>query len=149
MEMPTIDLMALWRQLPAEDMALIRRIVKPGSYELRGSRPKLHDSAESRHAAYVWRMVVFMVSPNAQHHCIPTTCFWWLPADTDGKVMQRLNNLVNKITDTVPPEEWWGVRAWRGLADSDAAENRKAFMKGWKNDAREYLADSEARSAAV
>lgn len=139
MEMPKIDMMALWRKLPASDMAIIRRIVKPKSFQLKGSRPKLHDSDESRYAAYVWRMVAFYVSPNSQHHCIPTTCFWWLPKGSDGKVMQRLNGLVDKITATVPRQEWWGVRAWSGLSSMEEAERRREYLRATGNDAESFV----------
>lgn len=147
MEMPRIDMQALWRKLSAEDMAIVRRVVR--DWKLRSSRPKIHDSAESRYAAYVWRMVAFQISPNTQHHHMPTTCFWWLPDDTGKAVMQRLDGIVDAICDTVPCSEWWGVRAWRGLASSEAADDRKIFLKGWKNDAPAYFADSAARKARL
>jgi hypothetical protein len=145
MNMPRIDMQALWRKLSAEDMAIVRRVVR--DWKLRSSRPKIHDSAESRYAIYVWRMVAFQISPNVQHHCIPTTCFWYLPKNTSKAVMQRLDSIVDAICDTVPNEEWWGIRAWCGLDSLEAADERKFFMKGWKNDACSYFADSEARKA--
>lgn len=147
MLMPRIDLPALWLKLPPADMALVRRIVRP-TWRLRLSRPMLRDSAESRYAAYIWRMVASYVSPNSQHHCMPTTCYFWFPKGTDKAVIQHLDRLVDEITDTVPAEEWWGVRAWAGLT-SEGAEVRKSCLKGFKSNVQEYLEDSANRKARI
>jgi len=133
-----IDLMALWRKLPAADMALVRRIAHAKTWELRSSRPRI-DTDDSRYAAYIWRMVAFQVSRNSIHHCMPTTCFWWLPKGTDKATMQRLNRIVDAVLDTVPQDEWWGVKAWSGLSSHTAATDRKDMLRGVKSDAPAYL----------
>lgn len=148
MTMPRIDLQALWQKLSKDDMSIVRRVVRENTWRLRTSRPKLCDSNESRYAAYVWRMVAFMVSPHSQHHCMPITCFWWLPEGTDKKVMQYLDRLVDEITNTVPDSQWWGVRAWSGLT-ADQADLRKDCLKGFKNDVSKYLKDSANRKARI
>jgi hypothetical protein len=146
MLMPRIDLRSLHQNLPLADMSIVRRISKSNTWRLRTTRPVLRDSEESRYAAYVWRMVVFLVSPNSKHHCMPTTCFFWLPRGTSKATLQHLNRLVNVITDTVPEEEWWGVRAWSGLT-SEQADLRKDCLGGFNHDVSRYIKDSEDRTA--
>lgn len=149
MIMPQIDLGTLWRKLSVKDMAIVRRIVDQKTWCLKGARPRLHESAESRYAAYVWRMVAFQISPNAQHHHMPTTCFWWLPKGTNKSIIQWLDGLVSKITDTVPKEEWWGVLAWSGLASSEDVDMKKFLYKATSNNVKEYMEDSEIRAKAI
>jgi len=149
MKMPRIDLTVLWKKLSKDDMAIVRRIIREDTWRLRTTRPILRESNESRYAAYVWRMVAFLVSPNSKHHCMPTTCFWWLPKNMDKTAMQRLNRLVDEITDTVPANEWWGCLAWRGIQSSDDADMRKFCLKGMKNNVPKYLEDSANRKVRI
>lgn len=148
MNMPRIDLQALWRKLSPADMAIVRLITREKTWRLRATRPILREYAKSRHAAYVWRMAAFWVSPNSKHHCMPTTCFFWLPKGTCKADIQYLNRLVDVITDTIPQEEWWGVRAWSGLS-SDQAELRTECLKGFQHDVAKYLKDSADRKARL
>lgn len=73
---------------------------------------------EGGETAYIWRMVAFYVSPKRQHHCMPVTADFDLPADdfdTRRELAERLDDIVDKIVDTVPKEQWYGVARWRGL----------------------------------
>jgi hypothetical protein len=47
---------------------------------------------------------------------MPTTAFFYLPKDTDKAQLQRLDGLVDKITNTVPAHLWHGVSIWSGLS---------------------------------
>ena len=92
---------------------------KPG--QLRASKPKVKDSDPiTGKAAYVWRMVCFLISPKGQHHCMPITADFDLPAFVDGKwssaaardMSKVLKPLEDAIVNSVPKTEWYGVRSW-------------------------------------
>lgn len=73
-------------------------------------------------AAYVWRMVAFMVSPNPKHHCMPCTAEFGIEMKTpEGRWDVRgihaytkdvLDPIVSKIVDAVDKREWHGVHRW-------------------------------------
>jgi len=114
--MPKINLHLLYQTLPPEDYALVRRITNPQTWVLRSARPKVHaEDPQSNLAAYVWRMTAFYISENPDHHKMPMGAFFYLPRDADKELLQRLDRIVDKITDTVPKAEWYAVKAWRGL----------------------------------
>jgi hypothetical protein len=73
---------------------------------------------EGGETAYIWRMVAFYVSPISQHHCMPVMADCDLPADDFDKRMKlakELDKIVDKIVDTVPKDQWYGVARWHGL----------------------------------
>jgi len=111
--MPRIDLYLLHTTLSQEDYAIVRRIVN--KWRLKASRPIIKSSDESAYAAYVWRMVAFYVSPRTVHHCLPVSAFFYLPRGTEKDLIKRLDRLVSKIIDTVPKDEWHGVKIWAGI----------------------------------
>jgi hypothetical protein len=118
---PKIDLRLLHQTLPPEDYAIVRRVIDQKSWRLKGARPKIHPlDPQSNLVAYVWRMTAFYLSSNPDHHRMPAGAFFYLPRDADKGLLQRLDRIVDKITDTVPKMEWYGIIAWRGLADLDA-----------------------------
>lgn len=122
---PKIDLYLLYHTLPPEDYALVRRVTDQKTWRLKGSRPKIHPTdPQSNLVAYVWRMAAFYLSSNPDHHRMPMGAFLYLPADADKELIQRLDRIVDKTCDTVPKNEWHGVRAWRGLfgLNDDAAK---------------------------
>lgn len=90
--------------------------------KIRKTKPKVNDNDPiTGKAAYVWRMVVFYVSPNSRHHCMPVAADFDLPAfDENGKwrtsiareMAKELDVLVDKIVDLVPPEQRYGLNAW-------------------------------------
>lgn len=61
-----------------EERDIVKAIIGQQN-RLRSSKPKL-DSDINRLASYVWRIVAFQISPNSQHHCIPMTAEFDLPA---------------------------------------------------------------------
>jgi len=138
--MPKIDLDQLKTHLSAEDYALVAGIVNTHTGCLRASKPTLprkkfykadpavarfpgdgdYDYADDagRQAgmtAYVWRFVAFMISPIAQHQCMPCMAFCDLPGrDPDARRLleKRLDALADAVVDTVKMSDWHGVTRW-------------------------------------
>ena len=141
--MPKIDLNALREQLKPTDLtdiaavdkyleqfSIVRRIVAqqgPNKGRLRASKPKVQNDVDplSGKAAYVWRMVSFMCSPNPKHSCMPVTADWDLPVsdaysgetiDLTSKYNERremaneLDALVDKVVATLPVSA--GALSW-------------------------------------
>jgi hypothetical protein len=131
--MPKIILHNL--DLTADEYRLARGIINLRTGELRASKPPVprkvqvgerdrfgirrYDYADEAGAnagrtAYIWRMVAFMVSPIAAHHCMPVTAEFDLPGDFDAsrKEAKELDKVVSKIVDNIPAHEWHGVRRW-------------------------------------
>lgn len=129
-QMPIVDLKRLQAELEPEEYSIIRRIVaRQGKNKgrLRASKPAVNNELDpqSGKAAYVWRMVAFMASPNPQHSCMPMTADWDLPVssayigdtiDLTGKyaerraLMNELDKLVDKIVATLPVSA--GAMSW-------------------------------------
>lgn len=64
------------------------------------------------HAAYVWRQVAFCISPNPRHHHMPIGAAFILASKEEEPA---LNDLVDKIVDTIPKAQWHGVSRWAGV----------------------------------
>lgn len=60
-------------------------------------------------AAYVWRMVAFFTSPISQHHCMPVMAEFYVCNRSEA---QKMDELVDRIVDSIPKAEWNGVRRW-------------------------------------
>lgn len=127
-QMPEVDLERLRTELKPEEYSIARRIVARRGMNkgrLRASKPPVNNDVDpqSGKAAYVWRMVVFMASPNPAHSCMPMTADWDLPFDenTPGDrytqrrlLIDELDKLVDKIVATLPVST--GAVSWaRGL----------------------------------
>lgn len=61
-------------------------------------------------SVYVWRMVAFLISPIAQHHCMPVTAELNLASYREEQ--SELDKLIGRIVDAVPKEQWQGVIRW-------------------------------------
>lgn len=61
-------------------------------------------------SVYVWRMVAFLISPKAQHHCMPVTAQFSLASYREEQ--SKLDKLIDKIVEAVPKEQWQGVIRW-------------------------------------
>ena len=120
MTMPKVDTTKL--DLTEEEFDIFEKVVKLNSKlpatakEIRATKPP-----EDGKAMYVWRMVVFMVSPKREHQCMPVTAHFSLPAYDDTgkwrsgiamKMAKELDFLVDKIVEAVPISEWHGIRKW-------------------------------------
>lgn len=117
--MPTINLDAA--NLSTEELALCAPIVASkgkNKGKLRASKP-----SESGDAAYIWRMVAFQVSPIGAHHCLPMCADFdiQVPENLDGSERynwrraraKALDAIADRIVNTIPKDEWHGVRRWR------------------------------------
>jgi len=129
--MPELNLEAAG--LTTEEYALAKGIVATRGKNkgcLRASKPKVERTdlgpqepgsfyhnwhIEGGETAYIWRMVAFFISPKHQHQCMPCTADMDLPGDgfKERKALaEELDEVVDKIVDTVPKHQWHGVRRW-------------------------------------
>jgi hypothetical protein len=107
--------------LTREEKDIINLVVKKNG-QIRATKPKVkEDEPITGKAAYVWRMVVFMVSQNRVHSCMPVTADFDLPAyDEDGRWSSRkaremsetLKATIDAIVDGVDKSQWHGVKRW-------------------------------------
>ena len=121
--MPKVDLEAAKSKLAdnAEGLAILDILIKKDS-TLRASKPKVTDDPITGKAAYIWRMVCFMVSPKRQHQCMPMTADFDLPAIDPEKgkwgctaareMAKTLKPIEDAIIDAVDRTEWAGVIRW-------------------------------------
>jgi hypothetical protein len=122
MNMPIINL----DNLDDQEKAIAEKIIGRGG-KLRSSTPS------DGEAAYVWRMVAFMVSPKPQHHCIPVSHDFGV-MDIAPKIKKfckymnreieqtdfdwvrnhckKLDIIVDKIVDNVKVQNRHGVNRW-------------------------------------
>jgi hypothetical protein len=129
-DMPRITLNE--KDYDANELAIARKILNGPC--LRASRPEISFTvrqADSKHyckwkefslldasAAYVWRNVAFCVSPISRHHCMPVSAEFYLPIENHNdrrNWMQYLDNIVDKIVDSVPKNQWSGIARWAGI----------------------------------
>lgn len=130
--MPKIDIHACG--LEVGEWLLAQGILNSRTGELRASKPPvprkvltgkdnigigLYDyknevDANSGRTAYIWRMVAFQVSPISQHQCMPVTADFDLPGDFDKRreEAKALDAIVEKIVNSIPPSQWYGVARW-------------------------------------
>lgn len=120
MKMPSVkNPQELFDSLTGEFKKIAQIVVKKNG-QIRASKPKVTDDPVTGKAAYVWRMVAFMVSPKAQHQCVPVAATFDIPAEVNGrwssveadKIAKELDVLVDKIVDCVPKEQWHSVHRW-------------------------------------
>ena len=121
MRMPKINRdQMIWPNLTSEEVEIVNLVVKKDD-SIRASKPKVTDNPITGKAVYVWRMVVFMVSPKGQHRCIPCTHTFDLPAYDEngewstkiaGEMAKGLDVLVDAIVDCVDKSQWHGIRNW-------------------------------------
>jgi hypothetical protein len=156
--MPRIDLRLLHQVLEPDDYRIVRRICDPKTWCVKRTRPKIFDNdAESRYVSYVWRMVAFTVSPIHDHHCLPVTAYFYLPKDADKELVQRLDALVDKVTSTVPKDQWYGILRWRSLYSTDGRNDSGSIkekakyrdLKGTPKKEEEHTCDIFGREACI
>ena len=124
--MPRIDLSSRGLALSGRGLELARACVSRTGH-LRATKPK-----GDGEAMYVWRMLVFYLSPHSRHHCMPVTAEfdmpnrYWAEAGQDGTServqkcaemrrarMKELDRIVDVVTGTVPIAQWHGVSRWK------------------------------------
>ncbi len=135
-KMPKVDVNKVFEKLnndnreypevdAAEETKILNIVVKKNG-EIRATKPKVTDDNHvTGKAAYVWRMVCFMVSPHRVHHCIPATAHFDLPAYLESgyepnkwssalarEMANPLEAVIDAIVDSVDKTEWHGVHRW-------------------------------------
>jgi len=124
---PAIDLSKVIG-LTDDEKALAQGIVNPKTGCLRASKPTVKRTCTGRigeygyeviettggDTAYIWRMVAFFTSGNRQHQCMPCTADFDLNGNTAERMARAkyLDTIVDKIVDSIPKNEWHGVRRW-------------------------------------
>lgn len=117
---PTINVDSI-KDLTDEERAMVNLLVAgkgKNQGRLRASAP-----APRGDVKYVWRMVAFQLSTNPQHWCMPVCADFDIDSPVRGVEGARyrnerakvLNKLVDKVVDSVPKEQWHGIRRWRGI----------------------------------
>ena len=121
-QMPMVDVTSL----TTEEKQIVNLFLKKDG-SIRASKPKSTDNPYSFQAQYVWRNLVFYVSPKPQHHCIPATANFSIydyfekchkhpdNSDLSKRVREKckeLDVLVDKLLETIPKTKWHGVRRW-------------------------------------
>ena len=91
---------------------ILSRCVVDGGF-LRASKPDFKGSHYDKWAQYVWRMLVFHLSDEPQHQCMPVMCYYELPRPAIEAPV--LDKLVDRVMDKIPVTEWHGVMRWAGL----------------------------------
>lgn len=134
--MPVINLDALERMIGLrcsenlDEFVTLARLIIKKSGELRASKPQTNGNA-----AYVWRMVVFMVSPISRHHCMPVCADFDIEVEhqvpkfgtvdeatysaevhTHSEIRRNktkhLDELVDLIVELVPVNQRHGLLRW-------------------------------------
>lgn len=124
MTMPSVNLTqlnAVSENWDDEAKTILNIVVKKNG-QIRATKPKVDESKYvTGKAAYVWRMVAFLVSPNPVHQCMPMNADFDLPAyDKDGKwhypiahkMGEDLKYIEDAIVNAVPKDQWHSVHRW-------------------------------------
>ncbi len=127
--MPKIDfakmnslLMQLDPQYDVYEFKGITRYLFKKDGTVRATKPKVDkNNPITGKAAYVWRMLVFAVSPKPQHQCMPCTADFDLPAyDENGKWSSKIARSMSKdlqpledlLLECIDKRQWFGVQRW-------------------------------------
>ena len=99
-----------------EEREILSMIVNSRTGELRVTKPRVDKSNYvTGRAYYVWRNIMFFISRNPQHHCLPIGSDLYL-SHRDWKnrnqVIKELDAFVDRIVDSFPKTEWRGVARW-------------------------------------
>lgn len=119
MAMPKVNVEKV--NLTGDDEKIFGLVVKKNG-EIRATKPVVkHANPLTGKAAYVWRMVCFIVSPKPYHHCMPVCAVYDLPAyDENGKWRSRiademakdLKHIEDEIINAIDMSQWHGVHRW-------------------------------------
>lgn len=108
--MPKVNTTLLKTKLTDSEFAIAKQIIKPDS-TIKIAKPNADGLTQ-----YVWRMVVFQVSPLSQHQCMPALAFCYIPAKygtEEYKILEKIGNkIADAIVDSVNILEWHGIRRW-------------------------------------
>ena len=110
--MPTLPMDTIQDIFEPHEIALIKETVKNDG-ELRSSKPR----KGTGRGQFLWRQLVFGLSTNPRHHCIPTTDQFdlmnelkdWDKVRAESKV---LSDLAVRVEALVPIEQRHGTLKW-------------------------------------
>lgn len=114
----------LLASMPAPDISKLTKGAYMYASEIVRSDGTLYASKPSNaspEAQYIWRMVVYMVSPRSRHQCMPVTAEWCLAGkygslyEERKAVIAELDAIAGQIVDSIPVAQWHGVRRWSGI----------------------------------
>ena len=124
MAMPKVDrtkLNTIIADFTQEEKDIVSLVVKKNDF-VRATKPKVDDADPATgKAAYVWRMVAFMVSTNPKHHCMPCTADFDLPAfnneykwkcELAQPMAKELKRVEDAILSAIPKTQWAGAIRW-------------------------------------
>ena len=77
--------------------------------------PKGVDERTWKIGRYIWRHIVFFVSPVRQHQCMPVLDIFYLPEDIrwdDKEKIAELDKIVDRIVECIPKAQWHSVMRW-------------------------------------
>lgn len=123
MYLPKVNLEKLEQNMEGstdEEKEIVGIVVKKNG-QIRATKPKVKSLVEGK-AAYVWRMVAFLVSSKPEHQCIPVTADFDIEIrDENGRwdvraverVTKELKRVEDAIVNAVPKEQWHGVHRWK------------------------------------
>jgi hypothetical protein len=128
MTMPSVlNRDALLKSVRPEHRSIVEAVLKGKTAQVRATKP-----ADGR-AAYVWRNVVFMVSRNSQHQCMPAMADFYLEKEHYAHRPERYEPRGESENDRATIARWdaepggrEGGRTW--LMMDDGAK-RRAYMK--------------------
>jgi hypothetical protein len=98
-----------------EERKILIRITNKRTGELRATKPDNRGDLINGRAAYVWRNVMFYVSKNPKHWCMPITAEFYLGRDdweNRYEIIKVLDEFVDRIVNSFPKSEWYGIRRW-------------------------------------
>lgn len=109
-QLPKVNTFKLKTLLDDREYYFASRILKTDG------RIKVAKPNDNGFIQYIWRMVVFQVSPLPQHQCMPIMASFYIPADYGTDKYKELMTLGNKIADAivdcVPMNLWHGIKRW-------------------------------------
>ena len=110
--MPVLPMETIKETFDPHEIALIKETVKAGGV-MKSSRPK----RASGRAQFLWRSLVFSLSLNPRHQCIPVTSEFYLFDELKDWDLVRaeskvLDNLATRIEQLIPIEQRHGTLRW-------------------------------------
>jgi hypothetical protein len=113
----TINLAVAEKHLSPETFALLKSFCKKDGGILKAGPKK-----ELMHGRsyYVWRMLMFQISDNPQHQCMPIMADCYLRKDDGSRFAyderrdetKKYMAVVDEIMNGIPKSEWHGIHRW-------------------------------------
>lgn len=145
MTMPSVlDRDALLKSVRPEHRPIVEAVLRGRSAQIRATKPKAGPSA------YVWRNVVFMVSRNPQHQCLPVLADFYLDKADYAHRTERYEPRGETESDRATIARWdaepGGRESGRTWTMMDDGARRRAYMKEELDPLAELIVDSIPKS---